>query len=324
MIFLSHVASSNSERCHPQDKMVLLQIKKELNNPTVLSSWKSNADCCKTSWRGVDCSPSNNRVSGLSIYDENNNLSITSKFPPSIGNLSYLDFLHLYDLPNLTGSIPFESLSKLLKLITLTITSTGLSGPIPNFPPQMKHLFSLDLSSNHFSGTLPNSLYKLPRLAIAIFNNNSLTGPIPPSYGYFQFIGTLYLSHNQLSGRLPISLARLINTYNIDLSYNKFEGDASMLFGSNKVISKLDLSQNMFKFDLGKVELAKNLYALDVSHNQIYGKLPLGIENLSDVLNVSYNKLCGKIPEGGNMHLFGVNSFFHNKCLCGSPLPNCK
>jgi hypothetical protein len=24
------------------------------------------------------------------------------------------------------------------------------------------------------------------------------------------------------------------------------------------------------------------------------------------------------------MHLFGVNSFFHNKCLCGSPLSNCK
>jgi hypothetical protein len=201
-----------------------------------------------------------------------------------------------------------------------------MSGPIPNFPAQMKQLTYLDLSSNHFSGKLPYYLYKLPKLGVISFHNNFLTGPIPPSYGYFnnKNTPTLFLSHNQLSGRLPISLARLVNPTVIEFSYNKFEGDASMLFGSNKVISKLDLSQNMFKFDLGKVELAKNLYALDVSHNQIYGKLPLGIENLSDVLNVSYNKLCGKIPEGGNMHLFGVNSFFHNKCLCGSPLPNCK
>jgi hypothetical protein len=301
--------------------MALLQIKKELNNPTILSSWKPNSDCCKMSWYGVTCFRSNNRVRNLII---SNDINLTSKFPLSIGNLPYLESLFFDHLPNLYGPIPIEPISKLLKLRTLTVSSTGMSGPIPNFPAQMKHLYNLDLSSNHFSGTLPHSLYKLPKLGSIFFYNNSLTGSIPPSYGYFnnKNLPSLLLSHNQLSGRLPISLERL-NTTVIELSYNKFEGDASMLFGSNKATREIHLSQNLFTFDLGKVELSKTMTTLDVSHNQIYGKLPVGIENILS-LNVSYNKLCGKIPKGGNMHQFGVNSFFHNKCLCGSPLSNCK
>jgi hypothetical protein len=41
--------------------------------------------------------------------------------------------------------------------------------------------------------------------------------------------------------------------------------------------------------------------------------------------NVSYNLLCGEIPQGGYLHTrFDVFSYYHNKCLCGSPLPKCK
>lgn len=320
LILLSHVASSLSELCHPQDKMALLQIKKELNNPTIISSWKPHTDCCKI-WNGVNCFRSKNRVGYLTISHDNN---LRSKFPLSIGNLPYLESIFFYHLPNLTGPIPIEPISKLLKLKTLTISSTGMSGTIPDFPDQMKNLFNLDLSSNHFSGSLPPSLFKLPKLEMIRFYNNSLTGSIPSSYGYFnnKNLPSLLLSDNQLSGKLPLSFARL-NTTVIDLSYNKFEGDASMLFGSNKATREIHISNNLFKFDLGKVELSKTMTTLDVSHNQIYGKFPMGIENIS-WLNVSYNRMCGKIPKGGNMHIFGVNSFFHNRCLCGSPLPNCK
>jgi Leucine-rich repeat (LRR) protein len=204
-----------------------------------------------------------------------------------------------------------------------------MSGPIPNFPAQMKHLYNLDLSSNHFSGTLPHSLYKLPKLGSIFFYNNSLTGSIPPSYGYFnnQNLPSLLLSHNQLSGRLPNSLGRL-NTTVIELSYNKFEGDASMLFGSNKRLQYLDLSRNLFSFDFSKVDFPKkSLTILNLNHNNIYGKIPLAITKVEDFreFNVSYNLLCGQIPQGGYLHTrFDVFSYYHNKCLCGSPLPKCK
>ncbi|KAJ1432408.1 Leucine-rich repeat-containing N-terminal, plant-type [Sesbania bispinosa] len=322
LILLSHVASSLSEWCHPDDKRALLQIKKELNNPTILSSWKPHTDCCKLSWQGVSCSRSNNRVIYLTISSDNN---LTSTFPPSIGNLPYLESLFLYQLPKLTGPIPIEPIYKLTKLKSLTISETGISGPIPDFKaPHLKNLATLELSHNSLSGTLPPSIYQLPKLEIIFFQNNKLTGSIPPSYGYFnnKHLPALLLSHNKLSGRIPMSLGRL-NTSVVDFSYNSFEGDASMLFGSDKATVQIYLSWNMFAFDLGRVGLSKKLTTLKVDHNQIYGKLPVGIENILS-LNVSYNRLCGEIPKGGDLQSFDVSIYFHNKCLCGSPLPRCK
>ncbi|XP_061344022.1 polygalacturonase inhibitor 1-like [Gastrolobium bilobum] len=293
-ILLSHAASKG---CNPEDRRVLLQIKKELNNPTILSSWKPDADCCHTStWYGVNCLPHNKRVGSLTISFDN---ELNSQIPPSISNLPFLDDLYLTNLPNLTGPIP-ESISKISNLKYLTISSTSISGSIPNFFAKLKNLVSLDLSFNHLSGTLPPSLSRLPNIWVINFRNNKLTGSIPSSYG---------------------SLALRVNSSYISLSHNRFEGDASMLFGSTKLTVFIDLSWNKFAFDMGKLELTKTLDTLDVSHNQIYGNLPVGMENIF-IFNVSYNRLCGEIPKGGSLKTF--DTYFHNKCLCGSPLPSCK
>ncbi|XP_027367616.1 polygalacturonase inhibitor 1-like [Abrus precatorius] len=297
-ILVSHAATSLSEeKCNPQDKRVLLQIKKDLNNPTFLSSWSPHTDCCNFNWNGVSCKPHTNRVHSITLVNEDHPFQI----PPSIGNLPYLENLFLYVFPNLTGPIP-EAISKLTKLSSLTLSSTQISGPIPNFLAELKSLSYLDLSFNELSGTLPPSLSYLHDLTTIDFDNNMLTGPIPDSY---------------------VSLAKLKNLYFINLSQNRLEGDASVLFGSTKGIATIHLSRNLLAFDLGKIELPKNLTTLDVSHNRIYGNLPVGLQNLQ-LLNVSYNMLCGEIPQGGNLQSFDVSSFFHNKCLCGSPLPSCK
>jgi Leucine-rich repeat (LRR) protein len=311
---------SSLSKCHPEDKKILLQIKKELNNPTFLSSWEPQTDCCNFKWFGVSCSSlTNDRVTDLII----SNVTITSQFPPSIGNISYLRSLFIYDLPNLTGTIP-ESITKLTRLVYLTISETGVTGPIPKFTAQSKSLVNLDLSHNNLFGELPPLLYKLPSLSGILFNNNKLTGSIPASYGYLNnsSVATLDLSYNNLSGKLPISLAKL-DIYLVELAYNKFEGDASMLFGSNKKTLVIDISGNNFEFDFGKIELSKTITTLDLSHNKIYGNFPMGMENVT-LLNVSYNRLCGEIPKVGYFNTFDVSSFVHNKCLCGSPLPSCK
>lgn len=319
ILLLSHVASSLSEGCHPQDKKALLQIKKELNNPTLLSSWKPNTDCCNSNWYGVNCIPSNNRVYFLIIEIDDN---LASSFPSSIGNLPYLDSLLIYQLPNLTGTIP-HSITKLTNLRSLTIRATSISGPIPNFITELKSLTYLDLSDNHLSGRLPPNLSQLPNLEAIILQNNKLTGPIPPSYGYIKNLSTLFLSRNKLSGKLPISLARLNSLDVVDLSHNRLEGDASMFFGLTKQTETIDLSWNMFSFDMGKLELPESLRLLGMSHNRVYGKLPDSVKNLQ-WLNVSYNRLCGEIPKVGYFSTFDVSAFVHNKCLCGSPLPSCK
>jgi hypothetical protein len=104
------------------------------------------------------------------------------------------------------------------------------------------------------------------------------------------------------------------------------EGDGSVFFGSKKRINEIVLAKNLFAFDIGKVELAKDLKQLDLKRNKIYGTLPEGLSELKFLhyFNVSYNNLCGQIPQGSNLRRFDEYYYAHNKCLCGSPLPACK
>ncbi|CAN1185078.1 Polygalacturonase inhibitor [Linum perenne] len=89
--------------------------------------------------------------------------------------------------------------------------------------------------------------------------------------------------------------------FGIDLSRNRLEGDASILFGGKKSVERVDLSRNLFEFDLGKVAaFPPNMTSLDLNHNKIYGKIPAGLANLDlQFFNVSYNRLCGEIRHLG-------------------------
>jgi len=110
----------------------------------------------------------------------------------------------------------------------------------------------------------------------------------------------------------------------VDLSGNGFEGDAFMFFGRNKTTVRVDLSRNMFNFDLVKVKFARSIVSLDLSQNHIYGKIPPALTKLHlEHFNVSDNHLCGKIPSGGLLQTFEPSAFAHNICLCGTPLKAC-
>ncbi|TKY53581.1 Polygalacturonase inhibitor 1 [Spatholobus suberectus] len=131
-IFLSYTAPSLSKRyCNPEHKKALLQIKKEFSNPTFLSSWNPNTDCCHDSWHGTHCHHKTNRVDSLKLSYNN--------------NLSYLETLFLFHLPSLTGPIP-QSISKLTNLQYLTVSVTDTSGPILNFLGQLKSLIIFNVS----------------------------------------------------------------------------------------------------------------------------------------------------------------------------------
>ncbi|XP_028808709.1 polygalacturonase inhibitor-like [Neltuma alba] len=308
--------------CNPADKKALLQLKQDLNNPYLLASWTPDTDCCY--WYTVKCDRKTHRIISLTILDSVPYTNFSAQIPPSIANLPFLDTLILHKLPNLTGPLP-PAIATLTSLTYLTISWTNLSGPVPDFLAQLKNLQSLDLSFNNLSGHIPGSLSQLPKLTSLRLDRNRLTGPIPDSFGYFNSSPALLLSHNQLSGRIPASLANQDPT-GIELQRNRLEGDAYMLFGPNKTTQTVDLSRNLLAFDVGRVEFPTSLISLDLNHNMIYGKLPEGLKAVDflQMFNVSYNRMCGEIPQGGRLQRFDVYSYFHNKCLCGSPLPSCK
>ncbi|MED6158007.1 hypothetical protein PIB30_028829 [Stylosanthes scabra] len=270
-----------SERCNPQDKKVLLQIKKDLNNPYLLASWNPDTDCCD--WYCVTCDPKTHRINSLVMLSSVPETNLSGQIPPSVG-------------------------------------------PVPDFLAQLSNLQLIDLSFNNLSGPIPSSLSQLPNLVSLRLDRNRLTGPIPDSFGSFKKPGpSIILSHNQLSGPIPASLGQL-DPQRIDLSRNKLEGDGSVLFGANKTTQMVDVSRNMLAFNLSKVEFPRSLISSDLNHNEIYGSIPVGLTAVDFLqgFNVSYNRLCGEIPQGGKLQSFDVYSYFHNKCLCGSPPPNCK
>ncbi|KAJ4977706.1 hypothetical protein NE237_008486 [Protea cynaroides] len=303
-------------RCNKDDYNALMEIKAALGNPYHLASWVANTDCCD--WYDVECDSTTNRIDQLNIFQAN----ITGQIPAAIGDLPYLNTLVFRHITNLTGTIP-STITNLKLLTMVRLSYTNLSGPIPSFLSELTNLDYLDLSFNQFSGSIPSSLSSLPNLTVLHLDRNDLTGEIPESFGNFQQSISLYLSHNNLSGEIPKSL-EAVDFVTIDVGRNKLEGDGSMLFKANGSAETIDLSRNQFMFNLSMVEIASNLQYFDISHNKIYGSIPEAITGLNlQYLNVSYNRLCGEIPQGGRVQNFDSYSFFHNKCLCGSPLAAC-
>ncbi|KAJ0053635.1 hypothetical protein Pint_01351 [Pistacia integerrima] len=318
LIFSTLLHSSLSDLCNPNDKQVLLKIKKALNNPYILASWNPDTDCCN--WYCVACDLTTNRINSLTIFSGD----LPGQIPAEVGDLPYLETLEFHKLTNLTGPIQ-PSIVKLKNLKFLRLSWTYLSGSVPDFLSQLNNLTFLDLSFNNLSGSIPSSLSKLQNLGALHLDRNKLTGPIPDSFGAFNGqVPWLYLSHNQLSGKIPPSLGNM--DFNvIDLSSNKLEGDASFLFGINKTTQQLDVSRNLLAFNLSKVEFPTSLTSLDLNHNKIFGSIPTQLTSVDlQFFNVSYNRLCGQIPVGGKLQSFDNSTYFHNKCLCGAPLAGCK
>ncbi|XP_010534350.1 PREDICTED: polygalacturonase inhibitor [Tarenaya hassleriana] len=316
VLFFLLLLVSPSASCNSNDEKALLQIKKSLNYPPLLSSWTPKTDCC-TNWTGVECT--RRRVTSLTVSNGN----ISGEISPAIGGLPFLRTLDFSFLSHLTGSIP-RTITNLKHLDTLRLRNTDLSGPIPDFISELKEVTFLDLSFNRFSGSIPGSLSQMPKIEAIQINDNKLTGSIPESFG--SFVGNvpnLYLMNNRLSGNIPQSLSKY--DFNaVDLTGNGFTGDGSMFFGRNKTTVRVNLSRNKFHFDLTKVKLGKSLLSLDLSHNQIYGKLPAGLTSLKlDYFDVSFNRLCGRIPQGGKLQTFKPSAYSHNLCLCGPPLKGC-
>ncbi|KAL2923778.1 Polygalacturonase inhibitor [Bienertia sinuspersici] len=312
--------SQSTKACNPNDKKVLLQIKKHFNNASPFSTWNPKTDCCN--WNDIGCDDEANpgHVSSLTIaYGED----IVGQIPPIIGDLPHLMSIRVYSNPNLSGPIP-QAITKLTRLEFLILDSNKLTGPIPEFLSQMKSLQIIDLSDNGFTGPIPPSLSHLPNLFELDLFRNKLTGSIPESFGSFKTGITLQVFGNKLSGTIPRSLAHA-NLTTLDVSENQFTGDVTFLFAKDKPLDTIILRQNKFKFDFGKVDLPRGLKGIDMAHNKIYGSLPKRLGQLPlQFIDVSYNQLCGRIPTGRRLKQFKPFRFGHNKCLCGAPLSPCK
>ncbi|XP_031103193.1 receptor-like protein 7 [Ipomoea triloba] len=212
-----------------------------------------------------------------------------------------------------------------------------LKGSLPKYFFEFSKLNSLSLSFNSLSGRIQPSLFSLPSLVTLDLSNNLFDGLIDEYVNVsVSKLETLDLSFNRLNGSIPEYCFELPNLTQLLLSYNS----GRIHFGSLEKLTSLEVlkmvSCGLQNFpDLRNLS---NLFRLDLSDNEIGGKIPSwiwevgngnlkrlnlshnfldGLENpytypsgLS-VLDLHSNQLQGRLPIGVAPYLDYSNNFFN-------------
>ena len=103
---------------------------------------------------------------------------IDGNIPPSIGLLSNLELLRLYN-NSLTGSLPSE-LGLLRNLTILEVGGNSVNGPIPLQLGNLNSLMRLKMNDMNLSGAIPSELGLLGTklLVFDVTGNNGLSGAL--------------------------------------------------------------------------------------------------------------------------------------------------
>ncbi|KAJ0771952.1 putative leucine-rich repeat-containing, plant-type, leucine-rich repeat domain superfamily [Helianthus annuus] len=292
-----------------------------------------------TNLQGLDLS-----YSGLSVVTANANLSVNPEFYAlklascklnvfpeflrSATKLSDLDLSHNDihgQLPSWTGKMWMDSLSIFdlshnfitglyhlpwNYLLHLKLESNLIRGPFPLSICKMSFIQIVDLSNNHFNGTIPNCFgYINENLVMIDLGNNSFHGIFPVISGC-ERLGELNLNRNLLHGKLPRSLAKCAALEVLDVGNNQFNDVFPNWLETLPILKVLVLRSNSFHGSITNSEKTdfqfSNLRILDLSQNKFSGTLQSKfLNNLKAMMNVSDEKTeenYSKSPIGWNIY----------------------
>ncbi|EOY13366.1 Receptor like protein 6, putative [Theobroma cacao] len=196
----------------------------------------------------------------------------------------------------LQGQIP-KSIFELVNLTDLDLSSNNLSGIVElDALLKLQNLEWLDLSYNSLSSINSNisATYTLPNLQILYLPSFNI-GEFPILSGSTN-LAALDLSNNRIYGQIPKwmwDIGRDSLLY-LNLSYN-FLADLEQIPWKN--IQTLDLNFNLIHGNIPTLPI--NFLFLSISNNSLTGEVSSHICNLSSlmVLDLSHNELSGKIPQ---------------------------
>ncbi|KAL8109570.1 hypothetical protein AgCh_025616 [Apium graveolens] len=218
------------------------------------------------------------------------------------------------------------------RVVSITLSSIGLTGQLPGDIVNLSELETLDLSSNKgLTGTLPASIGNLKKLSNLILAGCSFTGLIPDSIGSLVQLRYLSLNTNGFSGGIPPSIGNLINLYWLDLAENRLTGTIPV---STRSSPGLDNLINTKHFHFGKNQLSGDIPPqlfnpnLTLQHvlfesNKLSGSIPstLGLVTTLEVVRLDNNSLTGSVPSNLD-NLLGVNELFLSNNKLTGPFPN--
>ncbi|GAB4847325.1 hypothetical protein Ancab_026374 [Ancistrocladus abbreviatus] len=213
---------------------------------------------------------------------------------------------------NFTGRLP-HSIGQSKSMRILDLDGNNFYGLIPLWIWNTTEV--IDLRHNYFTGELPSSVNQsmLSNFKFLHLSDNMLNGSIPswlfalPSMVYLnlggnQFIGQLStelvsnslkvvnLSHNNLSGTVDLDMfAKLENLMVLTLSSNSLSVLTYPTKSNWSNLVYLGLSScNLSEFPDFLGGASSKLGFLDLSNNQIHGKIPMWMQNLGLDGNIIY------------------------------------
>ncbi|XP_039119834.1 receptor-like protein EIX2 [Dioscorea cayenensis subsp. rotundata] len=251
------------------------------------------------------------------------------RLPPTLGELCNLSILTLsgnnYIPSDLNGLGEIFSGCIKNSLEELYWSGAKLTGQLPIWLAKLKSLKTLDLSFNSLYGSFIQ--FRLPSMQELSLGGNQLNGTILKYLGQlFPKLVKLDLSYNNLAGILTEAhFDNLTNLESLDMNSNAFELILRPKWVPPLELKYLDMSDSKLgpKFPswlqkLKKVSYIKmsnarimdalpvwfwnfssNIENVDLSHNEIRGKLPAGSAKLTnlEILDLSHNNLEGQLPQ---------------------------
>ncbi|KAA3617349.1 MAG: T9SS C-terminal target domain-containing protein [Calditrichaeota bacterium] len=275
-----------------QDSLAVVAVYDSLGGAdwTDNSNWKTSASL--DDWYGITVD--DGRVTRVQLY--NNNLIGT--IPAEVGGLTAISNFELGNNAGITGTIP-DTIGSMTNLEYLYLYNTGLSGTIPKEIGNLSALRYLYLYSNSLTGAIPAELKSLSNLNRLYLYQNELSGSIPAELGELENLQYLNLQSNQLTGNIPEEFGQLSNLYNMNVQSNELSGEIPESIGNLTNLQYIYFSSNQLSGTIpAKLGQMANLYGLYIADNEFTGQLPPeigGLPNLSQFYAYG-NNFTGYVP----------------------------
>ncbi|KAA8532492.1 hypothetical protein F0562_032525 [Nyssa sinensis] len=260
-------------------------------------------------------------ITHLTVLDLSQN-EFEGEIPNTMSNLCSLQVFDLSDnkfsgeIPGFVGS-PSKCHQKSLKELSLGFNK--LSGYLPDQLGLFENLERLILSSNLFRGPIPASLGRLSSLRMLDISGNHLNESIPLSFGQLSKLEMLDISNNSLAGLVfELHFAKLSRLSELHMSSNSL-----VLNVSSQWVPPFQLQiVSLESCKLGPqfppwLQTQRHIKTLIMSNASISGPIPDWFEDLySSIkhLDLSHNQISGKLPrfqesnDSGNLRMLILNS----------------
>ncbi|KAL2652522.1 hypothetical protein R1flu_020650 [Riccia fluitans] len=169
------------------------------------------------------------------------------KFDERSGSLSRLTVLDLSN-NSFYGSLP-TTLIQIVTLRALNVAQNNLSGELPSFlEKSLANLESISLRGNSFNGSLLSLIKALDDPVFSLdLSNNNFTDSIPVEISQLTNLRNLDLSHNSLTGTLDEKVVQLPLLTKLDLRNNALTGMVpDAIWSSKSKLVNVNLRRNEF------------------------------------------------------------------------------